>query len=99
MLAEGGHQRLDLVGPLAPLHRLVDQPLAVVADVDVEVVEVFQDGLLAVLDRRGQLGEEQGGDGGVLVADVGPLQVAVRLLEAEQEARRARPRRSAGRST
>ena len=33
----------------------------------------------------GQLGEQERGDGGVLVADVGPLQVAVRLLEGEQE--------------
>ena len=87
-----------LLDPLAALVRLVDQPLAVVADVDVEVVEVFQDGLLAVLDRGRQLGEEERGDGGVLVADVRPLQVAVRLLEAEQEPG-GPPRRSAGRST
>ena len=41
--------------------------------------------LLAVLDGRRQLGEEERGHGGVLVAGVGALQVAVRFLEAEEE--------------
>ena len=69
-----------------------------VADVDVEVVEVFEDGLLAVLDGGRQLGEEQGAHGGVLVAGMISLQVSVRFLEGEQETG-GPPGRSDGRST
>ena len=55
------------------------------AHVDVEIVEILEHSLVAVLDRRGQLGEEQGGNGGVLVSSVGAFQVTVRFLESEQE--------------
>ena len=79
------HQRQDLVEPLAALVGLVDQVFAVMANVDVEVVEVFHDRLLAVLHGRRQLGEEEGGHGGVLVAGMGALQVPMRFLEAEEK--------------
>ena len=88
--AERFHDGLDLRVPLAALAGLGHQPLGVMPHVDVEVVQVFEHRLLAVLHGGGQFGEEQGGDGRVLVAHVHPLQVAVRLLEGEQEARRAR---------
>ena len=90
---------LDLREALAALVGLVDQPLAVVADVDVEVVEVFEDGLLAVLDGGGQLGEEQSGDGGVLVADVRALSGSRATPRRRTGSWRAPPPRSGGRST
>ena len=98
-LAERRHQLVDSGQPFASFEHLVDEPVAMMADVDEEVVEVFEDGLLPVLDGGGQLGEEQGADGGVLVAGMRPFQVSVRFLEGEQEAMRARPRRSVCRST
>ena len=77
---------LILANPSRPSRTLLIEPVAVMADVDEEVVEVFEDGLLPVLDGGGQLGEEQGGHGRVLVACVRSFQVSVRLLEREQEA-------------
>ena len=85
-VSQGVHQQLDLVEALAARIRLVDGPVAVMAHVDIEVVQVLEDGLLAVLDGGRQLGEEQGTDGGVFVACVVSFQVAVRFLEGEQEA-------------
>src|SRR2546423_1190118 len=42
--------------------------------------------LATPLHGRGELGEQQTPDGGILVADVSSLQVAVRLLERIEEA-------------
>ncbi len=84
--SERRHQLVDSGQALTSLQDFVDELVAVVADVDEEVVQVFEDGLLAILDGGGQLGEEQGSHGGVLVAGVGSFEVSVRFLEREEEA-------------
>src|SRR5579863_812252 len=83
------HEPTDGLDSLAAFEGFVDQPVSVMADVDVEIVKVFEDGPAALFDGGGELGEEQSAHGGILVARIRAFQVTVRFLESEQEAGRA----------
>src|SRR4051794_11026044 len=89
VLPEGSHQLLDLLDTSAALDHLVQQSLPMVAELEVERIKVFEDGLLPRLESRSQLGEEEAARGRVLVADMRSFEITVRFLEGIQETFRA----------
>ena len=76
-----GHVHL----PLQPRHHDVEQLVAEIAELAVEVVEVIdQRASLPLLEERG-LRQQQRGAGGILVADLGGGEDAVALFRGDHE--------------